>query len=447
MTIRGRLYRTAALAVGSGWRACLREIQSRSAVEIERDALPSILAHAVAAVPHYRDLGISDVRLEAFPLLSRETLRTEYARLRSEDVDPRSCCRASTGGSTGEPVWVLQDRAFVQWDYATEMAYLESFCGMDHREYLSARRIAVWHRRRLRPSVGLLKRLVADLLGQVAYIEPYESLDDERLTVFLRRINRHRPAMILAFAATLYELARHALDAGIALHRPRFIVTSIEMLFPAMRDVIERAFGCPVHNMYGAAEVGRIAAECAHGRLHVLAHSNHVEILREDGRVAAPGEAGRIVITSLHNRAMPLIRYDIGDLGTLSNEACPCGSPLPVLEALRGRINEHFVRPDGRLVFGGRFIAMFYGHDWIREFQVLQETVDRVHIRFRCTPKREIPDEAIDSLTRVVQGQLGADCQVLWEEVDHIPRSPVGKHLHARSLVWEEIGDPARLGR
>ncbi len=438
MDLRGRLYCLSALALGRSWQRCLREIEESPAAEIAGQSLASLLSHAVANVPYYRDLGIPENRLAAFPLLSRRTLRTQFARLKSDDIDSRRWRRTSTGGSTGEPVWILQDQDFLAWDYATEMYCTRAFRGMPYREYLRSRRVAIWHRRRLCPSANFMKRLGVRLIGQVIYVEPYLVYSEERLTTQLRRINRHRPEVILAFAGTAYQLARHARRMGIAMHRPRFVVTSVEMLFPPMRETIQDVFGCPVYNQYGAAEVGTVASECSQGSLHLLSFANHVEVLNPDGSPTPPGEVGRIVVTPLHNLAMPLIRYDIGDVARVSSRPCTCGSPLPTLGEIQGRIVHQFVRPDGRLVFGGNFIAMFYEHDWIAEFYILQEDVDRIRIIYTRAPGRSIPEGATDRLTRVVRRMMGDGCHVVWEEGGLIPKSPYGRHLHARSLVWEK---------
>jgi len=223
----------------------------------------------------------------------------------------------------------------------------------------------------------------------------------------------------------------------ILMHRPRFILSSGEMLYPAMRATISEVFGCPVYNRYGAAEVGRVAAECKNGRLHVFSFNNHVEILNSDGSPTLPGDVGRVVVTSLHNYAMPLIRYDIGDLARVSSGTCSCGSLLPSLDEICGRVVHYFVRPEGSLVFGGNFIAMFYEHDWIMQLHVLQEDFDRIKISYRRTPGTHVPEQDIAALTQTIRDVMGERCAVSWEEVDVIPHSPIGKHLHVRSLVWE----------
>jgi len=438
MTLRGRLHCAGALALGRRWRAHLREIEASRPEEIERRALTTLLPHALDHVPYYRDLGIPAASLSSFPLLSREALRTEFARLKSDDLARRRPSLASTGGSTGEPVWVIHDRGFQQWDVAAEMYCFDQFFGMSPREYLRSRRVAIWHQRRLRAGTGLAKRLAVRILGQVLYVEPYRVLSDDRMTEVLRRINRHRPEVILAFAGTAFELAKHARQVGIRMHSPRFVATSVETLFPMMRETIGDVFRCRVHNRYGAAEVGRIAAECSHGNLHLVSFANHVEVLGDDGAPVGPGQVGRVVVTSLHNLAMPLIRYDIGDLVRTSASPCSCGHLLPTVDEIQGRVIHHFVRPDGSLVFGGNFVAMFYEHDWIIQFHVLQEDVDRIRISYKRRPGSSVPPTAMERMTTIVRDLMGEGCRVLWEEVDAVPASPLGRRLHTRSLVWEE---------
>ena len=438
MSLRGELYRVGSWAIGREWRKRLHTIETTPPESIARDELSALLVHARTHVPYYRDLEMSDVRLDAFPLLTRELLRTQSHLLASDDLSGRKWRKGTTGGSTGEPVWFIGDQNFFQWDKATDMYLMSEFWGISPRDFMKSRRVAIWHQRRMQSGGRLIPRLVAKLLDQTIVLEPYEILSEAKLTEFVHRINRHKPEVINAFAGTVYEIAKHAKRHGLHMHSPRFIRTSVEMLYPAMRETLEEVFGCPVHNMYGSAEVGRVACDCNHGKWHILTFHNHVEILNPDGTTTEPGEIGRIVVTSLHNHAMPFIRYDIGDLARVSTKPCSCGSPLPTLDEICGRVIHHFVRPDGALVFGGNFIAMFYEHEWMMQFYILQEDVDRISISYKQLPGSQIPVGAIEALTQTVQDAMGADCRVTWNEVDVIPNSPIGKHLHARSLVWEQ---------
>jgi len=438
VSLRGELYRLGSWAIGAEWRRRLRVMNTTPPETMAREALSSLLVHAREHVPYYRDLDLSDLRVDAFPILTRQIIRTQFQRLSSDDLSGRQWKKGSTGGSTGEPVWFISDRDYMQWDKAADMYLLSAFCDISPGDYLRSRRVSVWHQRRRQTNGPLLPRMVAQFLGQTIVIEPYEILSEDKLSEYVRRMNRHKPDIIYAFAGTIYEIAKYARRKGTPMYRPRFIVTSVEMLYPAMRETLEEVFRCPVRNMYGAAEVGRVACTCSEGNWHVLINHNHVEILNPDDTPTEPGQMGRIVVTSLHNHAMPFIRYDIGDLARVSTQGCSCGNPLPTLDDICGRVIHHFVRADGTLVFGGNFIAMFYEHEWMMKLHVLQEDVDRITISYQQLPGSKIPEGAIEALTQTVQDVMGSDCHVAWNEVNVIPNSPIGKHLHCRSLVWEQ---------
>src|SRR5262249_8028755 len=135
-------------------------------------------------------------------------------------------------------------------------------------------------------------------------------------------------------------------------YRPRGIITSAMVLHNWQRRVIEEVFACRVTNRYGCEEVSLIACECErHEGLHVNADNLLVEVLR-DGRPAAPGEPGSVVVTDLSNRAMPLLRYQVGDVAVATDRLCPCGRGLPLLERIEGREADYVVTPSGRLISG-----------------------------------------------------------------------------------------------
>src|SRR5258707_1233614 len=144
------------------------------------------------------------------------------------------------------------------------------------------------------------------------------------------------------------------------------------------RRAIERAFGCPVTNRYGCEEVSLIACECErHGGLHVNADGIYLEVVRTDGTPAEPGEAGSLLVTDLVNRAMPLLCYQVGDVGALSERRCACGRGLPLLDRLEGREADYVVTPRGQLVSGisltDHFATLVPG---VAQLQIIQESVD-----------------------------------------------------------------------
>src|SRR5437867_7666028 len=158
--------------------------------------------------------------------------------------------------------------------------------------------------------------------------------------------------------------------------------------------VIEQGFDCSVTNRYGCEEVSLIACECErHQGLHINADSVHVEILRTDETGALtmpvrPGESGSVVVTDLTNRAMPIIRYQVGDVAVLSDRICSCGRGLPLLERIEGRDADYIVTPAGQLISGISLTENFALQvPGVVQFQIVQETVGRFLFRLVRGPE------------------------------------------------------------
>jgi len=171
---------------------------------------------------------------------------------------------------------------------------------------------------------------VADLTGQETlrarlgmWMRNEVWLNSFRMTPDLMRsyvelINRYRPDHIIGYVESVMELARFIERNELAVHSPKTVATAAGSLEPHVRELIQGVFRAEVFDQYGSREVSGMATECErHEGMHVPLQSVLVEVLRRDGTPAEPGETGRIVVTSLVNYAMPLIRYEIGDLGCL----------------------------------------------------------------------------------------------------------------------------------
>src|SRR5262249_2280854 len=148
--------------------------------------------------------------------------------------------------------------------------------------------------------------------------------DEAALARYAAALRRRPPGLVFGHAHSVYLFAEFLRQHGLPAPRPRGIITTAMVLHGWQRRVIEAVFGCPETNRYGWEEVSLIAWECErHDGLHVNADGVYVEVLR-DGRPARPGEAGSVVVTDLTNRAMPLLRYQVGDVAVLSKCCCPC---------------------------------------------------------------------------------------------------------------------------
>jgi phenylacetate-CoA ligase len=198
-----------------------------------------------------------------------------------------------------------------------------------------------------------------------------------------------------------------------------------EPLTPDVRAACREAWGVPVRDAYSCEELGFIALQCPlHEHYHVQSESVLVEILDEEGRPAAPGQIGAVVLTALHSFAMPLIRYAIGDYAEVG-EDCPCGRRLPVLKRIWGRRRNQVTLPDGRCAWPD-VGALWDAIPDVDQIQLLQRDADHVEVRFaRRDPLSPAEEPAIAAR---IHGALGHSFRLTFTRMDAIPRQPNGKY-------------------
>ena len=211
-------------------------------------------------------------------------------------------------------------------------------------------------------------------------------------------------------------------------------------LHDVQRELIERVFGAPVFNRYGSREVGDMACECdQHRGLHVSTPTHYIEIVRDGGTAARPGEIGEVLVTLLTNFAMPLIRYRIGDLAAWSEEPCTCGRAWPLLKSVVGRVTDTFLTAKGTRIHGEYFTHLFYFRDWIRQFQVVQVGYDEILLKvvlkdgmLNLPESKKYEVQEIEQKTRLV---MGPACRIDWQVTSEISPTASGKRRYTISKV------------
>jgi phenylacetate-CoA ligase len=433
MTLDGHICRLGYRVLMRRRRQEIRCLLQRTTTESVLSQLEALLRYAAAHVPYYaRALSGSVDLLEQFrrlPPLTKALLREHGDALRSDELSARPHILNSSGGSTGQPVTLVQDREFKSWCAATEAFYYERFLGIVCDE---TRKVILWGSERdIFSQTKSWKRIVWNRLTQTTFLNSFRMTEQEMIH-YVDAINEQRPEYIRGYAGSLFELARFIRRHELPVYRPRLICSSAETLRPFMRELVESVFGCPVFDFYGSREVGAIGGQCRRGKMHLFSFNNLVEVVDDENCPVSPGEQGKLLITALHNTAMPLIRYEIGDTAVLG-DGCDCGSPLPTLERITGRVTDHFTTRSGSLIHGEYFTHLFYFKEWVREFQVLQTELDEVQVYY--APKSPAPAEDVDDINRKIHLVMGQDCRVQWHEVSEVPRTPQGKLLFTRSLV------------
>jgi len=292
-----------------------------------------------------------------------------------------------------------------------------------------------WHRRDLRGKLATIRAgipegefdhwgqatngLVAD--GASVVLGVRDSAQSQ-----LHWLQQQQPDYLMTYASIAGELAKLVIASENRLSNLREVRTLGEVLTPEVRELCRQAWAVPVTDVYSAEEVGYIALQCPqHEHYHTLEEGVLVEILDDQNKPCAPGQLGRVVVTSLHNFAMPLIRYELGDYAEFG-EPCPCGRGLPVLRRIAGRVRNMLVTATGE-----HFWPSFRSGSpaWvasIRQCQWAQIEYDLVEVRLVTAAALSAEQE--QGLRGLILARLPPGFHVRFAYREQIARSTGGKY-------------------
>lgn len=434
----------------SGKRAYIRELDRTqwlpgAAIEqLQVERLKQLLLHAEAHCAFYRErfkaAGFSAERfaqlsdLQALPPLTKREVQEHYQEMVADNVPPDQRYANHTGGSTGTPLTFYQSREYEAWGLADIWRGF-TMCGFQP----GMRRAFLWgsdYDAKLHKTWQ--SRLIDDRLkGNVYWVNTFDVREGD-LVAAGKKLAQFKPHLLIGYVSSLTLFAQVVRSHQIKGIRPLGIQSSAELLTPPQRALIEETFEARVFDRYGCREVGNIAHECErHEGLHLLAECNYTEFLR-DGQPVAPGEVGMITVTNLHNYAMPLIRYQMGDMGRPTDRQPTCGRGLPLMDVVEGRSADVITTPSGKLLHGEFFTHLFYKLDGVRQFQVVQET--REHLTIKIEPMSTFKkEEALHFLEETIHQHGDAAFTLTFELVDKIPVASSGKFRFTISRVPVEV--------
>jgi len=300
----------------------------------------------------------------------------------------------------------------------------------------------LWHRRDFSGKLAAIRLKVKEgewpgwgpSVDTVIRSGPSATLDINRdVDEQLRWLGKQNPTYLLTFATNLEALARRALDLGVRLPALREARAISEMLPPGVRALVRKAWGVPLVDIYSSQEVGYIALQCPeHEHYHAQSENAVVELLRDDGTPCAPGETGRVVLTTLHNFAMPLLRYEIGDYAE-AGEPCACGRGLPVIRRVMGRVRNMVRLPDGARHWPSLGMLSAMPEGLIRQFQCVQRTLE--HIEVRLVAARALSAEEETRLRAGMREKLGHPFDLAIVYCEKLERGNGGKFEEFRCEI------------
>jgi phenylacetate-CoA ligase len=363
-------------------------------VQLQVRQLEQLLSHVWATVPWYHGrlhaAGMKPGRAfdpgawQTLQLLTRRDLQVHGAALQSNrlPIEHGRSFSKRTSGSTGEPIEVLRS--------GLDQLMWQAITLRDH----------AWHERDLSGALCSIRQGVertpegtwlpswgppASILFDTGKAAAMPAMTDvaEQVSWLVQR----DPDYLLIYPTVLAALLRQLQQQRLRLPSLRQVRTVAEVLSDATRELCREVLGVPVVDIYSASELGNIALQCPHsGLYHVQSESLFVEILDQDGIPCLPGEVGRVVVTTLHGFAMPLLRYELRDYAEVAAD-CPCGRGLPSLRRIMGRTRNLMRTPLGVALWP---LGRLNDYHWapVRQYQVAQLGLD--HIEFRMVTDRPL---------------------------------------------------------
>ncbi|MBI5461160.1 MAG: phenylacetate--CoA ligase family protein [Gammaproteobacteria bacterium] len=397
--------------------------QTLSAAQLRQQQLAEfaeLLRHASVQVPYYREryrntslTNLSPDAIRALPILRKDDVVQHRDALLDDHADRATLRIGHTGGSTGKPLAYYYDPHKHELMRAGMM---RSYRGSGWRP--GEKILNFWGARQDVKPRGLRKR-VEDFIAAETTIGAYEYTEAD-LARWVDEIQRYRPVLLQGYASILAELARYILDQGLRIPDTlKGVYSTAEMLHDWQRQRMEAAFACKVYNQYGSREIPNIACECRHGNQHIFTDMVYLESVHEEGE-------DKLLVTSLTNRVMPFIRYDIGDAGTLKDGDCPCGSPFPMMEMGVCRSNDLIRTPHGKIVYPSYFIHLLDGLEGVTQYQFVQTAFDKMTLNLLAS-RRLTAEEQAHLGTRIAR-EVDADMTLEIRHVEAIPRTRSGKH-------------------
>lgn len=353
--------------------------------------------------------------LARLPLLTKDDIRNAGPQLFSTGYSADNTLHTRTGGSTGVPLHVYVDTEAMNWKYAATRRH-NSWAGWRPGDKVAA----VWGD----TDKGFHWKtwLRSRLQDRAIYLDTLK-FSTGRLRQFHARICDFRPAVLMGHAHSVYQFAVFCQEHGLRLPPLNGVITTAMTLSELERRCIEEATGARVFNRYGCEELSIIASEsAAHSGLHVFSEGLVIEYLPTE----VEGEY-ELVITDLLNRAMPMIRYAIGDVARKAGGACPSGRGLERLARVSGRTADFLYRPDGTPVFGISLLDTYIIHiPGIHQAQMVQNEPHRIEVR--VVPTADFGPQTEQAIQKVVAGEFGADVQAVVSRVERLEQTERGKY-------------------
>lgn len=382
---------------------------------------------------YYRNfVGKSDVEnWNEVPVMTKKDFQRPLSERLSQGFTEKTVFKNKTSGSSGDPFIFAKDKYAHAITWAS-IIYRFSWYNINFNRSYQARFYGI-----PLDFIGYTKERIKDFLGQ-RYRFTIFDLSDEILEKVLQKFKQKKFDYINGYTSSIVLFAKFLQKKNVVLKDVcptlKVCMVTSEMLFEKDKVLMEKQFGIPVVNEYGASELDLIAFQNLDGEWQVNAETLFVEILDENNKPVANGTEGKVVITSLYNKAHPFIRYDIGDIGVLDEKST---IENPILKKLIGRTNDIAVLPSGKKSPGLTFYyvtkSIIEDDGNVKEFIIKQTKIDAFEIDY--VSEVELTSTQIDKIKQAIDLYLEPNLDFTFNRKESLQRTARGKLKQFQSLL------------
>lgn len=386
--------------------------------EEQKRAFKGFLNHAINTTSYYSDYNKYKT-IEDCPVITKDIVKDNYDNFISKKYNKEDLIKATTSGSYGTPFTFLftKNKKEIQ---RSDIIFFSRWANYD---------VGVKHGYVLAKQKPLFLQMIQNQYSIIPF-----KITEEWLQQETKKIKSRKLKVLIGYPSSIGALAKHFISKK-DKYKLEGVITISEVLTDNIRENIQKAFGVNPLSRYTTEELGVLAMECpTEQKLHLNNVNFIIEVLDKNGRHVKPGEQGEVVVTDLHSHAMPLIRYNTGDLAIFGKGACKCGLTTPYLESLLGRQLESIYAVDGSVVSSMAINGQMRDIDGVRQFQFIQ--TGKLEYTLNIVKQySEINESEIDRRYRTI---LGHEADIIFNYLEDIPPLNSGKRPYILQKYYKE---------
>ncbi len=406
--------------------------------QMQAEKLCGLMRHSCEKIPYYKHLkdklellpetAFDDIK--KFPVITKKLINDCPDEFIDKEIP--AVMRMKTGGTSNVKVEVIRDKAS---NTKRNDEYFNRMIGV----YPGMRRL-ILSRHESNYRIGNdenpdhFVHYYHNRLSGTYQVKPMP-LTEEKLSRTYNSYMSGRPEFMRANLNTGYIFAKYLEDNNLSLPPLKVVRSSSTQMIGEYRDTLKRVFGAEPYDSYGASEINFVSSQCEmYGGMHYIPMSHYIEILNDNGEELDKGEPGSMVITSLVHRAMPIIRYKIGDRAALSDELCRCGRTYPLIREIMGRDIEVIDAAKGKIT-GSHVLDLIRSNRGIADCQIIGRDNNAFLINIVMAEGYKAGDEQI-ILDYIIEKAGICDIETVF--VPMIPILPNAKSLRVIPLSYDK---------